>query len=84
MLKIRRLGLILTEEEKRFVIQLARIEGGLSQSSLIRRLIHKAAEQQSLSNPSEDTQEPKLAAETASLGTIRENQPRDGGSTYGK
>jgi excisionase family DNA binding protein len=26
----------------------------------------------------------KLAADTASLGTIRENQPRDGGSTYGK
>jgi len=66
MLKIRRLGLILTEEEKRFVIQLARIEGGLSQSSLIRRLIHKAAEQQGLSNPTEDTLEPKLAADTAS------------------
>jgi hypothetical protein len=66
MLKIKRLGLIITEEEKRFVIQLARIEGGLSQSSLIRRLIHKAAEQQGLSNPSEDTLESKLAASTAS------------------
>jgi hypothetical protein len=43
MLKIKRLGLILTVEEKQFVIQLAKIEGGLSQSSLIRRLIHKAA-----------------------------------------
>jgi hypothetical protein len=43
MLKIKRLGLIITEEEKRFVVQLARIEGGLSQASLIRRLIHKAA-----------------------------------------
>jgi len=43
MLKIKRLGLILTEEEKQFVIQLARIEGGLSQSALIRRLIRQAA-----------------------------------------
>ena len=54
MLKVKRLGLIVTEEEKRFVVQLARIEGGLSQSSLIRRLIHKAAEQQGLSNLSSD------------------------------
>jgi hypothetical protein len=43
MLKIKRLGLVLTEEEKRFVVQLARIEGGLSQASLIRRLIRQAA-----------------------------------------
>jgi hypothetical protein len=43
MLKVKRLGSILTEEEKWFVIQLARIEGGLSQASLIRRLIRKAA-----------------------------------------
>jgi hypothetical protein len=67
MLKSKRIGLILTEEEKWLVVQLARIEGGLSQSSLVRRLIHKAAEQHGLSNLSEDTPEPKLTADTVSL-----------------
>jgi hypothetical protein len=78
MLKSKCLGLILTEEEKRFVIQLARIEGGLSQSSLIRRLIHKAAEQQGLSNLSEDILESKLAASTASLKNLQANHHVDG------
>jgi hypothetical protein len=45
MLKTKRIGLLVTEEEKKFVIELARIEGGLSQAALIRRLIHKAAKQ---------------------------------------
>ena len=67
MLKRKRIGLIVTEEEKNFVIQMARIEGGLSQSSLIRRLIHKAAEQQGLSNPSDDALEPKLDENKLSL-----------------
>ena len=66
MMKVRRLGLVLTEEEKWFVIQLASIEGGLSQSSLIRRLIHKAAEQKGLSNPSDPALELKLALSEAS------------------
>jgi hypothetical protein len=43
MLKEKGLGLILTQEEKWFVFQLAMIEGDLSQSSLIRRLIRQAA-----------------------------------------
>jgi hypothetical protein len=48
MLKTRRIGLIVTEEEKRWVIQLAKLEGGLTQASLIRRLIYKAAESHTL------------------------------------
>lgn len=47
-MKTKRIGLIVTEEEKNWVIQLAEIEGGLSQASLVRRLIHKAAIQYSL------------------------------------
>jgi hypothetical protein len=43
MLKTKRIGLMVNKEEKRWVIELARLEGGLSQASLIRRLIHKAA-----------------------------------------
>jgi len=45
MTKTKRLGLILSEEEKRWVVQLAKLEGGLSQASLIRRLIRQAADQ---------------------------------------
>lgn len=48
MLKTKRIGLIVTEEEKNWVFQLAQCEGGLSQASLIRRLIHKAAIQHNL------------------------------------
>lgn len=44
MLKTKRIGLIVTEEEKSWVVNLAKLEGGLSQASLIRRLIHQAAE----------------------------------------
>jgi hypothetical protein len=82
MLKIKRLGLIITEEEKRFVIQLARIEGGLSQSSLIRRLIHKAAEQNGLSNSTEDILELKLSADTESLKNLQVNHHENGGFTH--
>jgi hypothetical protein len=42
-MKTKRIGLIVTEEEKRWVSELARLEGGLSLASLIRRLIYKAA-----------------------------------------
>jgi hypothetical protein len=48
MLKSKRIGLIVTDEEKSWVLQLAQLEGGLSQASLIRRLIHQAAERHSL------------------------------------
>ncbi len=48
-MKTERIGLIVTKEEKKWVIELARIEGGLSQASLIRRLIRKAAGQHRLS-----------------------------------
>jgi hypothetical protein len=44
-MKSERLGLTVTKEEKELVIRLATIEGFLSQAALIRRLIHKAAEQ---------------------------------------
>lgn len=42
MKKTKRLGLLLTEREKAWVVNLAKIEGGLSQAALIRRLINKA------------------------------------------
>jgi len=48
MLKTKRIGLIVTKEEKDWVVLLAKLEGGLSQASLIRRLIHKAAEEYNL------------------------------------
>ena len=44
MKKTERLGLVLTVSEKRLVARLAEMEGGLSQSALIRRLILKAAQ----------------------------------------
>lgn len=44
MLKTKRLGLVLTPTEKKAVTQLAEMEGGLSQSALIRRLIRKEAQ----------------------------------------
>ena len=43
MKKTKRLGLILTEKEKEWVIRLAELEGGLSQAALIRRLIRQKA-----------------------------------------
>ena len=51
-MKTERLGLIATQEEKQLVVQLARLEGDLSQSALIRRLIHQAAERHHLIGPS--------------------------------
>jgi hypothetical protein len=48
MLKTKRIGLIVTVEEKKWVVELARLEGGLSQAALLRRLIHKAAVQNRL------------------------------------
>ena len=43
MNKTKRLGLMLTEREKSWVLSLAELEGGLTQAALIRRLIRKAA-----------------------------------------
>jgi len=51
MLKTKRIGLIVTDQEKGWVVQLAKLEGGLSQASLIRRLIHQAAVRHFLFNP---------------------------------
>jgi hypothetical protein len=48
MLKTKRIGLIVTEEEKKWVIQLAEIEGGVSLASLIRKLIRQSAERHNL------------------------------------
>lgn len=59
MLKTKRIGLIVTDEEKKWVVQLAQLEGGLSQASLIRRLIHQAAEQYSLITKLNATEEIK-------------------------
>jgi hypothetical protein len=50
-MKTERLGLVVTKREKQLVSQLAQLEGGLSQASLIRRLIHKAAEEYALLKP---------------------------------
>jgi hypothetical protein len=57
MLKTKRIGLIVTDEEKNWVIQLAQLEGGLSQASLIRRLIHQAAERHYLSGKPDTAEE---------------------------
>jgi len=70
MVKTERIGLIVTTEEKGWVVQLAKIEGGLSQAALIRRLIYQAAEahclisNRSISNPPE-SQEISSYHETA-------------------
>lgn len=48
MQKTKRLGLVLTPTEKAAVAQLAEMEGGLSQSALVRRLIRKEAKDQGL------------------------------------
>ena len=59
MLKTKRIGLIVTKEEKKWVIQLAEIEGGLSQASLIRRLIRQSAERYNLTTKSESKENKK-------------------------
>ena len=51
MKKTKRLGLILTEKEKYWVIQIAELEGGLSQAALIRRLIRRKAVEHHLCLP---------------------------------
>ena len=43
MNKTERAGLILTKQEKSWILSLAEFEGGLTQAALIRRLIRKAA-----------------------------------------
>jgi len=59
MLRTKRIGLIVTEEEKKWVIQLAGIEGGLSQASLIRRLIRQSAELHNLTTKSKSKENKK-------------------------
>jgi len=54
MYKTKRIGLIVTEVEKNWVIELARLEGGLSQASLIRRLIYEAATKKNLQGLAEN------------------------------
>ena len=46
-----RFGLWLTSDEKTIVVQLAEIEGGLSQAALIRRLIREAAQKHGIYLP---------------------------------
>ena len=53
MLKTKRIGLIVTEVEKSWVIELAKLEGGLSQASLIRKLIYEAATKKNLQSLAE-------------------------------
>ena len=50
MNKTERLGLVLTEQEKSWVINLAELEGGLTQAALIRRLIYNAAKEYGFTN----------------------------------
>lgn len=47
-MKTERIGLTVTKQDKELIFALARIEGGLSLASLIRRLIRKAAERHHL------------------------------------
>ena len=48
MQKTERFGFWLSNNEKIIISQLAEIEGGLSQAALIRRLIHRAAQERGL------------------------------------
>ena len=59
MLKTKRIGLIVTEKEKKWIIQLAEIEGGLSQAALLRRLIRQAAECHNLTAKSKSKEDQK-------------------------
>ncbi len=43
MVRSKRLGLVLSDQEKNLVVALARLEGELSLASLIRMLIYQAA-----------------------------------------
>jgi hypothetical protein len=42
-MRTERLGLVLTKQEKQWIIKLAELEGGLTQAALIRRLIRRKA-----------------------------------------
>jgi len=53
MYRTKRLSLLLTPAEKAVVVQLAEAEGGLSQSTLVRRLIHNAARERGIWPPEE-------------------------------
>ena len=53
MHKSKRLGLVLTPAEKTAVVQLAEVEGGLSQAAVVRRLIRQAAKSRGLWPPAE-------------------------------
>ena len=43
-----RFGFVLTEDEKKTLIRLSEVEGGLSEAATIRRLIHRAAREHGL------------------------------------
>lgn len=51
MYRTERLSLLLTPAEKAAVVQMAEAEGGLSQSALVRRLIHNAARERGVWPP---------------------------------
>ena len=51
MYRTKRLDVLLTPAEKEVVVQMAKGEGGLSQSTLIRRLIHNAARERGIWPP---------------------------------
>jgi len=53
MHKSKRLGLVLTPAEKTAVVQLAEVEGGLSQAAVVRRLIRQAAKSRGLWPPAD-------------------------------
>ncbi|MGI6367898.1 MAG: hypothetical protein ACOX2L_05985 [Anaerolineae bacterium] len=42
-MRTERLGIVLTPREKSAILMLAELEGGLSQSGLVRRLVRQAA-----------------------------------------
>ena len=43
-----RFGFVLTEDEKKTLIRLSEVEGGLSEAATLRRLIHRAAREHGL------------------------------------
>jgi len=75
MKKLLRFGFVITQVEKRALERLAE-DNGESQASFLRRLIRQAIVQHSLSNPTDDIPELKLAASTASLEIHQENHPQ--------
>ena len=51
MYRTKRLALVLTPAEKTAVVELAEVEGGLSQAALVRRLIRNAAQERGIWPP---------------------------------